>query len=171
VRRSAHPWKRVHVGFRAASAALEGTANFHSREDSCAADAARIQITSLSEGCSQKRSHPSLIWSDLSSYAARVAALICFSPCCRPPVFDFVFYRCSRAVGRETVATMIILIFAGSRMSMIRRELPRSTVVSHDALCRNSEGRGFSFRVPEPSADGTVAPALFMDARSDRWPR
>ena len=55
---------------------------------------------------------------------------------------------------------MIILIFAGSRMSMIRRELPRSTVVNHDALCRNSQGRGFSFQVPEPSTDGTAAPFI-----------
>jgi len=55
---------------------------------------------------------------------------------------------------------MIILIFAGFRMSMIRRELPRSTVVSHDELCRNSRCRGFSFRVPEPSTDGSAAPGL-----------
>ena len=27
-------------------------------------------------------------------------------------------------------------------------------------LCRNSQGRGFSFQVPEPSTDGTAAPFI-----------
>ena len=45
---------------------------------------------------------------------------------------------------------MIILIFAGSRMSMIRRELPQSMNVNHEQVVSASTRRGFSFRVPDP---------------------
>src|SRR5882672_10015890 len=55
-------------------------------------------------------------------------------------------------------------------MSMIRRELPRSIgrESRSTARVRNSRCRGFSFRVPEPSTDGTAATdPSWMDKLTD----